>query len=33
MLLYQKGGHGFALYNKAEDEYWLPAAIKWLGLN
>lgn len=33
LLLYQKGGHGFALYNKAQDEYWMPAAIKWLALN
>jgi acetyl esterase/lipase len=33
LLLYQKGGHGFALYNKAEDKYWMPDAIKWLALN
>ncbi len=33
MLLYQKGGHGFAQYNAAQDENWLPAAIKWLALN
>lgn len=33
LLLYQKGGHGFAYYNKAQDEYWMPAAIKWLALN
>ncbi len=33
MLLYQKGGHGFALYNKEQDEYWMPSAIKWLKLN
>jgi acetyl esterase/lipase len=33
LLLYQKGGHGFALYNKAQDEHWMPAAIKWLALN
>ena len=33
LLLYQKGGHGFALYNKVQDEYWMPAAIKWLVLN
>ena len=33
LLLYQKGGHGFAMYNKMQDEYWLPAAIKWLALN
>lgn len=33
LLVYQKGGHGFALYNKAQDEYWMPAAIKWLRLN
>ena len=33
LLLYQKGGHGFALYNRAQDEYWMSAAIKWLALN
>jgi acetyl esterase/lipase len=33
MMIYQKGGHGFALYNKAEDDYWLPKAVKWLKLN
>jgi acetyl esterase/lipase len=33
MLLYQKGGHGFAQYNAAQDDNWLPAAIKWLRLN
>jgi acetyl esterase/lipase len=33
LLLYQKGGHGFALYNKAQDEFWMPAALKWLTLN
>ncbi len=33
LLLYQKGGHGFAYYNKAQDEYWMPAAIKWLAVN
>lgn len=33
LLLYQKGGHGFALFNKAENEYWLPSALKWLSLN
>lgn len=33
MMLYQKGGHGFALYNKVQDEYWMPAALKWLALN
>ncbi len=31
LLLYQKGGHGFALYNKAEDKYWMPDALKWLA--
>ncbi len=31
LLLYKKGGHGFALYNKAEDKYWLPDAIRWLA--
>ena len=33
LLLYKKGGHGFALYNKAEDKYWMPEAIKWLSQN
>lgn len=33
MLLYQKGGHGFASYNKAEDHNWIPSAIRWLTLN
>ena len=33
LLLYQKGGHGFALYNRAQDEFWMPAAIRWLTLN
>lgn len=31
--IYQKGGHGFALYNKEEDDYWLPSVLKWLRLN
>ncbi|WP_316824133.1 alpha/beta hydrolase [Pedobacter miscanthi] len=31
--VYQKGGHGFANYNKAEDDHWLPQAAKWLKLN
>ena len=33
LLIYQKGGHGFAMYNKEQDEYWMPSAIKWLALN
>lgn len=33
LLLYKKGGHGFALYNKEEDKYWMPDALKWLALN
>jgi acetyl esterase/lipase len=33
LLLYKKGGHGFALYNKAEDKYWMPDALKWLAVN
>lgn len=33
LLIYQRGGHGFALYNKIQDEYWLPAFVKWLALN
>ena len=33
LVIYQKGGHGFAAYNKAEDDHWLPMAVKWLKLN
>jgi acetyl esterase/lipase len=33
LLVYQKGGHGFALHNGVQDEYWLPAFVKWLALN
>ncbi|MBS1663402.1 MAG: alpha/beta hydrolase fold domain-containing protein [Bacteroidetes bacterium] len=33
LLIYQKGGHGFALHNKAEGADWMPDAIKWMGLN
>ncbi|MES2277088.1 MAG: alpha/beta hydrolase [Bacteroidota bacterium] len=33
LIVYQKGGHGFAAYNKAEDDHWIPYAVKWLKLN
>ena len=33
LILYKKGGHGFAMYNKVEDKYWLPEALVWLTLN
>jgi acetyl esterase/lipase len=33
LLVYQKGGHGFALHNQLQDEYWLPAFVKWITLN
>lgn len=33
MLLYQQGGHGFAAYNKAEKDDWIPEAIRWMELN
>ena len=33
LLIYEKGGHGFTLHNKAEGEDWMPDAIKWLNLN
>lgn len=33
LLLYEKGGHGFAMYNKAENAYWLPAALDWMTAN
>lgn len=33
LLLYEKGGHGFAMYNKEENARWLPAAIGWMMTN
>ena len=33
LTLYKKGGHGFAMYNKEEDKYWFPDALKWLTAN
>ena len=33
LLVYQSGGHGFALHNKVQDEFWMPSVIKWLQLN
>lgn len=33
MLLYQEGGHGFALHNKKQNDHWLPMAINWLRFN
>jgi acetyl esterase/lipase len=33
LVLYKKGGHGFAMYNKEEDKYWFPDALKWLAAN
>jgi acetyl esterase/lipase len=33
LIVYQKGGHGFTAYNKAEDDHWIPSAVKWLKLN
>ena len=33
LLIYPKGGHGFATNNKAMGESWLPQAMKWLRLN
>lgn len=33
MIIYQKGGHGFATYNKAENDHWVIKAINWLKLN
>ncbi len=33
LTLYDKGGHGFAMYNKEEDKYWFPDALKWLCVN
>jgi acetyl esterase/lipase/lysophospholipase L1-like esterase len=32
LLIYPKGAHGFAMYNKAMGESWLPQAIKWLRI-
>lgn len=33
LLIYQAGGHGFALHNKVQDDLWMPSVIKWLKLN
>ena len=33
LLIYEKGGHGFALHNKAVGEDWMPDALKWLAFN
>jgi acetyl esterase/lipase len=33
LLIYQAGGHGFALHNKVQDDLWMPSVIKWLQLN
>lgn len=33
LILYKKGGHGFALFNKEENKYWLPEALVWLKQN
>lgn len=33
MLLYQEGGHGFALHNKKQNDHWLPMTINWLRFN
>ena len=33
LLVYQSGGHGFALHNKVQDEFWMPSVIKWLQIN
>ncbi len=33
MTIYQKGGHGFATFNKDENDHWATRAVAWLGLN
>ncbi len=33
LLIYPRGGHGFAMNNKAMGESWLPQAMKWLRIN
>lgn len=33
LLLYQEGGHGFALHNKKQNDRWLPMALSWLRFN
>ncbi|RZM23996.1 MAG: hypothetical protein EOO88_24310 [Pedobacter sp.] len=33
MIIYQKGGHGFAGYNQAEDDHWIGTAVNWMKLN
>lgn len=33
LFIYQKGGHGYSLHNKVQDEYWFPSVKKWLITN
>jgi acetyl esterase/lipase/lysophospholipase L1-like esterase len=33
LLVYQKGGHGFAMNNVAMKESWFPSLLKWMELN
>lgn len=33
LQIYQKGGHGFSLFNREENDSWLPAVLKWLSMN
>jgi acetyl esterase/lipase len=30
LLLFERGGHGFAMYNKMENIHWLPKALDWM---
>lgn len=33
MHIYEKGGHGFGMYNRTTKELWLPTAINWMQSN
>jgi dipeptidyl aminopeptidase/acylaminoacyl peptidase len=33
LLIYQKGGHGYSLHNKVQDEHWFPSVKNWLIVN
>jgi acetyl esterase/lipase len=33
LLVYKKGGHGFAMYNEEEKKYWFPSALEWMRKN
>ena len=33
LIIYQKGGHGFATFNEQENDHWVIRAINWLKVN